>query len=51
MRLTLCIFLPSNKKIYFAAHVAAATLLDIIFRDIAIFFAALALAALSKKNN
>lgn len=56
-QLVLGTWLLSNKKIFFAAVISALTLLailffntgalDIIFRDVAIFFMSLALAALS----
>ncbi len=58
--LILGLWLLSNKKVFYASLISALALLaivvfnitalDIIFRDIAILFAALALAALSYKN-
>ena len=57
--LILGFWLLSNKKIFYASIISALTLffiiafnltlLDLIFRDIAIFFMAVALAVLSKK--
>ncbi len=56
----LAFWLLSNKKPFYAALIAAGalltiiianiTLLDIVFRDVAIFFAAIALAVLTKDN-
>ncbi len=56
----LALWLISGEKTFFAALLAAATLcaiiipnifvLDVIFRDVAILFAALALAALTKES-
>ena len=57
----LALWLFSNKKIYYAAIVSAITIfsvvifnigaLDIVFRDIAILFSAIALAILTKKDS
>lgn len=57
----LSLWLLSGKKIYYASILSLITLfliiitnindLDILFRDIAIFFSAIALAILTKKND
>jgi len=58
--IALGLWLLSNKKTFYAAIVSAVTMffivifnfavLDVVFRDIAIFFMALALAVMSKKK-
>ena len=55
------LWLLSNKKIFYAAILSAATMLgivifnlgvmEIVFRDVAIFFMAIALAALTKNSS
>ncbi len=54
------IWLVSNKKIFYAAILSALTMagivafnlqgMDVVFRDVTIFFAALALAVLTREN-
>lgn len=60
LEITLALWLFSNKRVFYAAAVSAGAmflivifnigLLDIVFRDVAIFFMALALAALHKED-